>query len=72
MKLSKKETLAVSMLRKLDGPQRENILAEIHRTVIANQITKKAGGLKKVMPVLDHKIIKAYGKVPPWRKTKKP
>lgn len=66
MKLTNKEKEALSMLRKLDAPQRDRILAGIERTLIANRISERAGKLKKVKPVADHKIVRAYG-MPNWK-----
>lgn len=72
MKLTGKEKEALSLLRALDAQQRDRLLAQIQRAVLSNTITKKAGGLKKVQPVADHKIVKAFGKAPPWRPKKEP
>lgn len=61
VKLTNKEKEALSMLRKLDAPQRDRILAGIERTLIANRISERAGKLKKVKPVEDYKITRAFG-----------
>lgn len=68
MKLSNKQRDALNKLWRLDAPQRDRILARVERTLMANQITARVGKLRKVSPVLDHKITKAYGKVPTWKR----
>lgn len=68
MKLTGKEREILGMLRELDGPQRDKLLADTRRAVEATRIIARVGKLKRLRPVADHKIIRAYGKVP-WRRT---
>lgn len=67
MKLTNKQQDAVRKLWQLDVPQRDRILAEVERTLMANEIALRTGKLKRVRPVGDHRIVKAYGHVPPWK-----
>ena len=71
MKLTDKERLAVSMLRALDAQQRNKLLSDIRRAALANQAImkagRKAGALKKISPVANHRIVKAFGTLPNWR-----
>lgn len=52
------------MMRKLDTRQREKILGDMERQVVANAITKRVGRLRKLQIVDDRKIVKAFGKTP--------
>lgn len=68
MKLTSKMKEAIGMLQELDTQQRDKILADIRRAALANRITakvgRKAGALKRVRTVEDHKIVRAYGASP--------
>jgi hypothetical protein len=68
MKLTGKERDAVTLLRELDQQQRDKLLAQIRRAAVANRVIakagRKAGALKKVRPVPDHKIVRAFGTLP--------
>jgi hypothetical protein len=68
MKLTAKEREALDMLRELDVQQRDKLLGQIRRAALAHRIVakvgKKAGALKKVRTVPDHKVIRAYGTLP--------
>lgn len=68
MKLTAKEQEALALLRELDVQQRDKLLGQIRRAALANRIIAKAGkhagALKRVNPVADHKIIRAYGSLP--------
>lgn len=63
-KLSTKERDAVAHLRELDVQQRDKLLADIRRAALANRVIAKAGKLKRVRSVPDHKIVKAFGILP--------
>lgn len=67
MKLTGKERRALRMLRELDSQQRDHILDEMHRHVLANRITARVSGRRRVRTVPDKKIEGAFGKAPPWR-----
>lgn len=69
MKLTAKVRDAVGKLLELDVQQRNKIVADIDRAALANRVIAKAGKLKRVRSVPDHKIIKAYGTLPKKRKT---
>lgn len=73
MKLTGKMKEAVDMLLELDSQQRDKILAGIRRAALANRIVakvgRKAGALKRVRTVEDHKIVRAFGAVPKRRKS---
>lgn len=68
MKLTAKVREAVDMLMELDQQQRDKLLADIRRAALANRVIakagRKAGALKRVRPVADHKIVTAYGHLP--------
>lgn len=64
MKLSNKEKQALNMLRHLNAQQRDSLLAKIERAYLANRIAERAGNLRRVKPVPDHKIVKAFGAAP--------
>lgn len=74
MKLTEKEREALSMLRALDGQQRDELLAQIRRASLANNIVskvaRKAGALKRIRTAPDYRIVKAFGTLP--RGTKAP
>lgn len=64
MKLTAKERLAISLLRKLDTQQRDNALADIGRQVLANKITLRVGKLRRLKTAEDRVIEGAFGSVP--------
>lgn len=68
MKLTAKEREALGLLRELDQQQRDKLLAGIRRAALANRVIakvgRKVGALKKVRPVPDHKIVRAFGSIP--------
>lgn len=64
VKLSNTERKAVTMLRLLQIPQREELLAQMERQVIANRISVRVGGLRKLRIPSDKKIERAYGTPP--------
>lgn len=71
MKLTAKQREAIDKLWKLDVQQRDRILDRVERTLMANQITQRVGKLRKVHPAHDHKVAKAYGRVPSWKPGRK-
>lgn len=68
MKLTSKEKEVLSILRELDALQRDRLLARMRRAAIASRATAKAAQVKRVRTVPDHKIVKAYGLPPIWRR----
>lgn len=72
MKLSAKEREVLGMLRELDAQQRDKLLGQIRRAALANRITanagRKAGALKRVRTVPDHRIVGAFGTLPKQHK----
>lgn len=68
MKRTDKLKEVIDMLLELDVQQRDKILADIRRAALAQRIVakagKKAGALKQVRTVEDHKIVRAYGTIP--------
>lgn len=67
MKLTAKEREALGLLRELDAQQRDLLLSKLRRAAEAQRITlrvgRRAGALRQVRTVEDHKIIGAYGSV---------
>lgn len=62
MKLTAKERArAVELLGKLDARQREKLLKTMERQVLANDITKRVGKMRRLEIVDDKKIVKHYG-----------
>lgn len=65
MKLSEKERKAVAMLRQLHAQQREDVLADMERRVIANRIANRVsmriGQLTKLDIPANRKVAKHYG-----------
>ena len=73
MKLSTKERKAIDMLRELDARQRDKLLDHMRRQVLANRITAKVAGVRRLRTVDDSKIERAFGAAPYWRaKSRKP
>lgn len=70
MKLTAKERSAITMLRKLDARQREKLLGNMQRQLIANAITARVSGLTHLKLVDDKRIEKTFG-APPWRPKKR-
>lgn len=68
MKYTAKVRIAVGKLLKLDVQQRDKILADIDRADLANRVIAKAGKLKRVRSVENHKIVKAFGSAPKSKK----
>lgn len=68
MKLTAKERDALANLRALDVQQRDKLLGDIQRAALATRVIAKAGKLKRVRSVPDHKIVKAFGTLPKKRK----
>lgn len=67
MKLTEVERKALALIRRLDERQREKILARMQREVLANQLVKKALGLRKLKIASDRNVERAFGAVPTWR-----
>lgn len=72
MKLTQRERVAIAMLRELDAEQRNKLLSDIKRAALANRIIvkagRRAGALKRIRPTPDHRIMRAFGTVPAWRR----
>lgn len=58
------EAEALSNLRALDSGTRHEILGRIRRAVQANEVIRRAGNLPAVRPVVQHRVIGAYGLLP--------
>lgn len=57
------------MLRELDAPQRNRLVADIRRTALANRIIAKAAQKagaprRRISPAPDHKVVMAFGATP--------
>lgn len=65
MKLAVWEKRALNLLRRLDVQQRETCIGHIWRAVLANEITTRAGKIKKLRTVEEHRVVKFCG-VAPW------
>ena len=70
MKLSDNERKTVAMLRLLDISQREQLLADMERQVIANNVSVRVGKLRKLRIPADKRIEEAFGSVVHFRRTK--
>lgn len=66
MKLTAKEKTALTLFRELHARQRDKLLAQMERQVLANQITERVSGTKLDI-VDDKKIEKSYGTAPKWK-----
>ena len=62
-----KERKALSMLRRLDATQREDLLGQMERQVLANRITARISGMRRIRTVGNRRIEKAFGTAPQWR-----
>lgn len=67
MKLKPKEQKALELLRQLDARQRDHLLGVMQRQVLANQITARVGGLRKLKIPHDREIEAAFGPAPRWK-----
>lgn len=67
MKLTAKERKAIDLLRRLDGPQREEMLNRMSRQVLANEIVVRAARVRQLKVAPDRKVEQAFGSVPIWR-----
>lgn len=63
-KLTAKERQAISLLRKLDVRQRDKVLEDIERHVLANKITLKVGKLRRLKIPDDRAVAGAFGSTP--------
>lgn len=70
MKLTPKERDALEMLRQLDSRQRDEMLGEMQRQLLANRITTRVGGMRRLKIVDNSQIEKHYG-APTWRPKKR-
>lgn len=70
MKLTAKERDTIEMFRQLDSRQREELLGTMQRQLLANRITVRVGGLRKMKIVDNGTIEKHYG-LPHWRTKKR-
>lgn len=65
MKLSQRERKAVELLRQLDDAQREEVLGQIRRRLIASRIVtraiKRTGNLRLVRPPVNARIEHTFG-----------
>lgn len=67
MKLTAREKKAVEMLRKLDASQRDEVLERMRRDLLANRITMRAGGMRRLKIKENKRIERAFGTAPNWK-----
>lgn len=67
MKMTTKERKALEMLRELEPKQRADILGQMERAVLANRITLKVSGARKLKLATNKRIERTYG-LPRWKK----
>ncbi|HJT63109.1 MAG TPA: hypothetical protein VJ797_15675 [Burkholderiales bacterium] len=70
MKLTDREKRELDLLRALDTKQRDKLLEQMERQVLANRITERVAG-RKLRIVDDKKIERAFG-APRWKHRGKP
>lgn len=58
MKLSDKERKAITMLRQLQAGQRDELLAQMERAVIANRVSIRVGRLRRLKITPNKKVLK--------------
>lgn len=72
MKLTAKERQAINLLRKLDVKQRDLLLADIQRHVLANKITLRVGKLRRLKIPEDREVAGAFGPAPKPHRGRRP
>lgn len=66
MKLTLKEKATIAMFRELHAKQRDALLAQLERQILANGITERVTG-QKLAIADDAKVEKAFGPPPRWK-----
>jgi hypothetical protein len=64
VKLKENERKAVAMLRLMDGLQRKELTDKMEAQVIANRVSMRIGGIRKLRIPVDLKIEDAFGEAP--------
>lgn len=67
MKVTVLEKAVLRMLRELDVQQRDAIVGQLRVAVLANKVTLRIGRLKRVRPVTNRTVAKAFGYAPWWQ-----
>ena len=65
MKLTLKERRTMAMIRQLDARQREELLLHMERQLIANRLTARVSGVKR-LKIVDNKTIERHYGRPRW------
>ena len=68
MKLTSREKQLLELLRKLDAPQRAEVIGTVKRQALANTITKRVARIGRLRVVGDQEVERAFGPTPTWKR----